>query len=203
VALPGNWNVQSLVQDDIEALDNSIVIAEQVHCGEIVTASDIVIGKTKADGIFIDKQDIKAAVLTADCMPLVLTTNDSALVLHVSRKSLINGLLDKVDHFIEPENITGIYIGPHICAEHFTFPEAGEEIKKFQKMFPKAVAVKENIYHLSLRRAVNTYFKKWGIGDALIKEDGRCTFKEESLPSYKRWLGSTAPLGRIVTVVSR
>jgi copper oxidase (laccase) domain-containing protein len=186
----------------IDKVPVGVISAKQVHSNNIVDAKDAVANETEADGLFLSDRLISAAIHTADCMPLVLTTKNSALVLHVSRKSLIKGLLDEVPNFISPKEIIGVYLGPHICADHFTFDEAGDEIKKFQTMFPEAVEVKENIYHLSLKNAVSKYFKEWAIEHIELQEDLRCTFKEESLPSYKRWMGTTTPLGRIVTIVS-
>ena len=126
-------------------------------------------------------------VSSAYCLPLALVTNEAALVLHVSRKTLINGLLDNVPRVLEPASIRQVLIGPHVCPEHFTFEWEGPEITRFVEKFPDAVEQDQaGVWSLSTRDAVQDYLEKWRISEEQIEEDLRCTFEASELPSYRR-----------------
>ncbi|MGH9858044.1 MAG: laccase domain-containing protein, partial [Acidobacteriota bacterium] len=86
----------------------------QVH-GATIIQTPLDTKKEEADGALLTADSAPFAIRTADCMPLVMMTDQKALALHVSRKSLVAGLLDAVPDVIEPTQLTHIFIGPHIC----------------------------------------------------------------------------------------
>lgn len=167
-----------------------------------MVADECVPGETSADGIVISHGRQRVAVLTADCMPLVIVTDKAAAVLHVSRKSLIYGLLDKIEDMLDPRQVTGAYVGPHICPHHFNFEWLGEEIRQFQMLFPRAMSWTKP-WQVSLRDAVQSYFDQWELNHSLVVVDHRCTFDCRELPSYRRCLAEeTDPNAkRLATVV--
>ena len=149
--------------------------------------ADTVTTSTVADGIAA-RADFRQPFLirTADCLPLTLITDEVACALHVSRKSLVAGLLDAVDTFIDVKKIRQIHIGPHICAEHFVFEHIGDEVGQFAVRFPSACQTSTTGLHLSLMTVVNEYFRKWKIYDHASIRDDRCTLETLELPSYRR-----------------
>lgn len=183
-------------------LDSSITTVNQVHGATIVDATRAQHERLDADGILMRPSDQPVAIHTTDCLPLIITSDKSALALHISRKTLIHGLLDHVPSLIKPEDIRGVFFGPHICAKHFIFEHEGEDITRFREKFPAALTGHNPIY-LSLKSAVQTYLKTWHVSSDFVHEDPRCTFEDESLPSYKRKYvtGNATPLGRIATIV--
>lgn len=162
-----------------------------MHGGHILSADDEGSG-IEADGILTQGKSEWIGVVTADCLPLVLVTPETALALHVSRKTLVRGLLDAVPTVLPVAEITNVWIGPHICAEHFTFDWAGEDIVAFQQRWPEAVREEKAKLYLSLRDAVQQYLTDWGVPAAVVQEDGRCTFETLDLPSYRRALARGA-----------
>ncbi|HLC49704.1 MAG TPA: polyphenol oxidase family protein [Candidatus Andersenbacteria bacterium] len=183
----GNWRIAIGKKDDF--LNENVIFPRLLHGGEITSATICISGETVADGIEVSQAHVKVGVGTADCMPLVILSPKKGLVLHVSRKSLINGLLEKASRIVAPHEITRVFIGPSICSKHFTFNHEGEEITTFKKLFPEAVKEKDTI-HLSLSKAVQTYFDVWGVSEKSIFRDERCTFEDHTLSSYRRWLTS-------------
>lgn len=183
--------------------DESFITVNQVHKGAIVNAVDAQRERLDADGILMQRNDQPVAIFTADCLPLVITTDTATLALHVSRKTLIHGLLDHAASLINLADITSVFLCPHICAEHFIFEHEGEDIKRFREKFPAAITTTLP-FHLSLKSAVQTYLDTWHVSPDIIQEDARCTSEDESLPSYKYWLlsGKNGTLGRIATIVS-
>jgi copper oxidase (laccase) domain-containing protein len=193
----GDWQV--FVYAD-EGYDR-VLLPEQTHGADIIRAEELGKKHVYADGVFLEKNSPLTGVQTADCMPLIITSAEAALALHVSRKTLVAGLLDRVPHYISPADIEYVWIGPHICRRHFVFEWDGDEIRQFRAKFPQAVT--DNPIALSLRRAVQTYFDKWRVQSSRVTEDSRCRYEEISLPSFTRWLkgGIQGPLPRLVTAV--
>lgn len=159
----------------------------QTHGNQIVSSLQLQTGGIEADGVFIGKDMPKGGIATADCMPLVLFGNDAALLLHISRKTLVAGILDTAKEYIRDFHVTDVFIGPHICPQHFIFEKQGPEIIQFAEIFPTAVT-KSKIWSVSLRDAVKSFLDELGVPPAGIIEDGRCTFEDRGLLSYRRAL---------------
>lgn len=191
-SLKGEWFEKNTA--DIAALlqrnggPGRAFFVDQPHKGKIVAISESAVFESlKADAIFVDSEGVAAGIITADCLPLVVTAPEKAIVLHVSRKSLLEGLLDRVAERLDVQTINNVFIGPHICDEHFVFEWEGEELKKFRDRFPNAVE-QASVIHISLRKAVQTYLEMWGVTADKVHEENRCTFEDEALPSYRRAL---------------
>jgi copper oxidase (laccase) domain-containing protein len=189
-----------LLQSEVPA---DVVRVKQGHGSTIVGASEVKNSEILADGISASADfEEPFMILTADCLPLVVVTDKAACALHVSRKTLILGLLEGVPQFMKPPDITGVYIGPHVCAEHFVFETVGPEIAAFQKRWPLACTATEDGLHLSLVKAVAEYLGAWGVTPERLTSDPRCTFETPDLPSYRRALRDQQPLtDQIATVV--
>lgn len=67
------------------------------------------------------------AVMTADCLPVVLTTDDPRLsaVAHAGRQGLLQGVLDRVVEALRGRGASGIRarIGPAVCGDCYEVPE--------------------------------------------------------------------------------
>lgn len=168
----------------------SVRLPDQTHGSKIVTAAALSQSSVSADGVVLNHSDSPSGIHTADCLPLVITSPTQALVLHVSRKTLIAGLLDAVARTLPPSEISSVFIGPHICPRHFTFNYLGPELSELKKKFPTAVVTKGEQTHVSLITCVQHYFTAWGVPAGHITRDTRCTFEDPALPSYRRWLGT-------------
>ncbi len=177
------WEVRTNLLSNTPA---DFVAVNQKHTSDIVWA-DHVTTETIADGIAAHAGFTQPFLIrTADCLPLVLITPDVTVALHVSRKSLIAGLLDNVTSFFDTTAVTKVYIGPHICADHLVFEHRGEEVARFVEQYPFASQQSAAGLHLSLAKVVDMYLKQWGVGAAVVVRDGRCTFETVELPSYRR-----------------
>lgn len=198
--LIGRWEVLTMPLADVLP---EVVRVTQVHGDQIVQATDAVRGGLEADGIVASHTFIQPFMIhTADCLPMVIVTKTQACILHVSRKTLLVGLLDAVPHFIDISSIEGVWLGPHLCAEHFVFEWVGSDVAAFQARFRAACEEKEDGLHLSILSATKQYLTTWGVRAATIVRDSRCTFEDNSLASYRRSLLAAEKLsGGIATVV--
>jgi copper oxidase (laccase) domain-containing protein len=158
----------------------------QVHGGQIVriTAHNMH-DSHEGDGLVTQEPGITLSIYTADCLPLSITTSHEVGLFHVSRKTLIAGLLEKVPDVMDARDIQKIEVGPHICAEHFSFAVLGPDIQKFAAKFPTAVYGKDPL-HISLLAALTTYLEQWQVLKEKISVDNTCTYESLDLPSYRR-----------------
>jgi copper oxidase (laccase) domain-containing protein len=182
----GRW--RALVLSPEDKITNDLLFSKQVHGGRIVSVECLKNKECEADGIVSDVSDgVVVGVVTADCVPVVIATDKRVVVLHVSRKTLIRGLLENVRNIISFKDIESVFIGPHICENHFSFENKGEEIQEFIDRYPMAREKRDGKVYLSMRQALQVFFDKWGVKNEKIIEDGRCTYESDQLSSYKRW----------------
>lgn len=156
-----------------------------------------------ADGVITEGS--AAAIRTADCLPLILIGTTSALALHVSRKTLIQGQLETLPKHFDTTTIQTAWLGPHICEDHCVFEYQGEEITDFMEKFPNAYTPRTTGIHLSLRKATTHYLREWGIASSDIFDTQICTY-ENDLPSWKMWReknGPVTPFPQFLTIVER
>jgi|GEM_PF-2457351 copper oxidase (laccase) domain-containing protein len=200
----GHWKITTATNDKLS--ENEALVAKQIHSGNIVKSNHLDLSKVEADGIILksDSTD-KIGIYTADCVPVVIMTDDAAIALHVSRKSIVSGLMDNVMSFIAPTDVNQVYIGPHICEYHFSFDEEDFMIRKFRHRFPAAIHFHKGLLYLSLKKALLHFFDEWKINKEKITFDGRCNYEMLDLPSYRQWKqsGEEGELGRILTIVER
>ncbi len=179
-----SWDVELFTSPD----RYTGTIAKQVHGAAIISAENCTSGITKADGIIGNLQDNPFGVYTADCMPLILLTKNHALVLHISRHSLLKGILINAAKTLAEEVIDAVHIGPHICEHCFTFSSIEPPLQEFINRYPYAVSRSNELVQISLLQVVMNFLSSIGIDDSAIIQDNRCTFETPNLASYRRWL---------------
>ncbi len=106
---------------------------EQVHGTDIVTLSGGEKGASlkaglDADGVYSSSRGCVCAVLTADCLPVLLCNKEGTEVaaLHAGWRGLANGVIvEGVGHFSSPPDQLLAYLGPAISQDNF---EVGKEV---------------------------------------------------------------------------
>ena len=198
----GRWKISTSFKE--RSFENEALITKQVHSGNIVKSNHLQLSEVEADGIVLSSEATdRIGIYTADCMPVVIMTDKVAIALHVSRKSIVNGLMDNAMSFILPTEVNYVYVGSHICEYHFSFDEEDYMIRKFRYRFPEAVHFHKGLMYLSLKKALLHFFDEWQINKERVNYDGRCTYEMLDLPSYRPWKqeGAVGELGRILTIV--
>lgn len=197
----GQWKITLLNQANFSA--SNILTANQVHGGNIVSADILKQNKIDADGITLEQKDnTKVGVYTADCAPVVITTDRLATALHISRKSIINGLMENVLTTIKPSEINWVYIGLHICEYHFNFDQENTDIRRFRNKFPQATHFHKGNLYFSLTKAIQHYLTDWQVHKDKIIRDGRCTYEMLDLPSYRQWKQAGKPGNKLPTMLT-
>jgi YfiH family protein len=135
----------------------------QVHGSELVILDEDFVKKNlpehlniEADGFIVKALDAPAAVLTADCLPVVMVAeNGIAAVIHAGWRGLKKGILDSALKTLLKKGCGKIvaFFGPSICRYCY---EIGEDvIGAFEKEYPEAIldlAKSEKNYEKTLEK---------------------------------------------------
>lgn len=111
----------------------------QVHDTQIVNAAEVTAGDT-ADGSYTTQAGVVCAVLTADCLPVLLCNREGSKVAaaHAGWRGLANGVIETTLAALDspPENLMA-WLGPAIGPQAF---EVGAEVREiFMAHHPQAV----------------------------------------------------------------
>jgi YfiH family protein len=161
----------------------------QVHGSRVVTGPSAQM-QPEADAVLAREQGIVCAVLTADCLPVLFTTEDGSEVAaaHAGWRGICAGILEEtVAAFAAPPSQILAWLGPAISQPAF---EVGAEVREqFMKKGEAAAAhFSENdrgrwqadLYGLAALRLANCDVTR-------VYGGGRCTHTEKDLFfSYRR-----------------
>ncbi|MEF8793648.1 peptidoglycan editing factor PgeF [Thiohalorhabdus sp.] len=176
---------------------------EQVHGSRVTRIDPDGPAEAEADGGVVTGTGAVAAVLTADCLPIVLARADGtgAGVAHVGWRGLAQGVVEAAVAALtsEPSELHA-FLGPAIGPEAFTVgsevrdaftTSAFEDLLAFQ---PEDAGWRANLYLLAANR-----LKRLGLEPGGISGGGFCTYSDpERFFSYRRDGGRT---GRMATLV--
>lgn len=166
---------------------------EQVHGDTIheLTPNSFSIQPVVADAVYTREKQLVCAVMTADCLPILITDKQASFVaaIHCGWRGLQQRLISKSLAVINPDNLSNVqvWLGPAIG--EFAF-EVGEEVKsaftQISTEYESAFFAKDdskflaNIYLLA-----QIELNKLGVQQ--ISSDFECTFSQtEKYFSYRR-----------------
>ena len=94
------------------------------HCAVIEQAVDVI----EADAVYTRTPGLVCAVLTADCLPVLIASKNGREIaaVHAGWRGLINGVIESaLKHFQAPASELLAFIGPAISHQHF---QIGDEV---------------------------------------------------------------------------
>ena len=162
---------------------------QQVHGTRVIDAGSSA-GNLEADGSVAFQPGVVCAVMTADCLPVLLADREGTRVaaLHAGWRGLAAGILEQGVEALDasPEQLLA-YLGPAIGPQAF---EVGDEVRHaFIEHDPEVVEAFQptgsgkwlaDIYRLARQRLQSKGLEN-------IYGGGRCTFREEGeFFSYRR-----------------
>lgn len=137
-----DFNVGDHVNDSIDAVaknreklnqfigvDTTIQWLNQVH-GTTVASVSHATGAFTADSIITSQAGIACAVMTADCLPVLLTNTAGTEIaaVHCGWRSLVNGVLENTLATMQSDSgDICAWLGPAIGADHF---EVGDDVRE-------------------------------------------------------------------------
>lgn len=162
---------------------------EQIHSTEAVLLPNEE-SIPKADAAYTVGKNIVCAVMTADCLPLLITNKQGSCVaaIHAGWRGLCDGIIEETIKklAVEPESLL-VWLGPAISADVY---EVGEEVyDAFTKAEVEAkqafTSVSEGHWLFDIYQLAKLRLNKMGVKQ--IYGGDRCTLsEEEQFFSYRR-----------------
>ena len=146
----------------------------------------------EADGVIVDGRDWPdapaAAVMTADCMPVLLSSSDGRFVaaVHAGRRGLLNSILTRAFRLmraLEPSAPIQAFIAPSICGRCYEVP-IDMQIECVRSRPELESTSSWGTPALDLPGAARA--ELLSVGCQRVAIDPRCTFEDDTLHSYRR-----------------
>lgn len=158
----------------------------------------------QADAIVTDLDQAMPTVRTADCVPVLLASEDGRVVaaVHAGWRGIVAGVVQEAvetmrDRFQIASSKLLAAIGPAISARHY---EVGNEVIDAFVKADLSGSVLDGFgtkKHVDLADAVVTQLERAGLGD--IDRTNRCTFEHaDEFFSYRRDGGTTGHLAAVI-----
>lgn len=156
----------------------------QVHGNEVEVVTALGNATPTCDALITTVPGITLAVLTADCIPLLLSSKNVVAAVHVGRRGLINGVARKTVEKMRELGagaITG-KLGPSICGTCYEVDQ--KTFDEVISVFPSARSeTAQGTPALDLARALVVDLNDLSIE---CEVDSRCTNEDLDLFSYRR-----------------
>lgn len=161
---------------------DSIFYMDQVHGTDIIEVTSETKTAPIADAIFTREKNVALAVQVADCIPLLLSSSSMVAAVHVGRKGLTSGIIEKViELFYEGED-TQIKadIGPAICGKCYEV-----DLETYESVIALVPETATSIQrrHLDLIKGAKNKLDRSGIA---VRDWGICTKENQNYFSYRR-----------------
>ena len=162
-----------IVKNQINKKSNDIILNNQIHSNKFIFIDKkfrFRKNKAKADAIITDQSKLPIAVLTADCVPLLLFESNKNMIaaIHAGWRGAYKGIIDKVINFMIKKgckkNLIIAAIGPCIGQNNYNvkkdFKKRFIKKDKKNKIFFKS---KNKKYFFNLKQYIILEMKKLGI----------------------------------------
>lgn len=171
----------------------------QYH-SQVVTHYNRAVTGQAADAIIANQVGSICAVLTADCLPILLVAQDGGEIaaIHAGWRGLAHGIIEQTlaRMTTNPRQLSA-YIGPAISQDYF---QVGAEVRA---AFDRDKLLDEQTFrphipgkwHADLPELANRILSQQGV--AAVTLSGLCTFSDERFSSYRR----DSNCGRIATLI--
>tara|TARA_B110000014_G_scaffold217075_1_gene171503 strand:+ start:10764 stop:11486 length:723 start_codon:yes stop_codon:yes gene_type:complete len=166
-----------------------IICMNQIHGNEALEVSRSDLNKfLNADAIYTQSKKLALAVSSADCLPIILASNDASEIaaIHVGWRGLANGVIDStLKLFKNKHSELSAWFAPCISIENF---EVSKDVleqfnnKNLDKFFFPLKA--KDKWKFDLRNAALKVMQRKGVK---VNQSNLCTYTEDNLfYSYRR-----------------
>lgn len=157
--------------------DFDLIRVKQTHSAIILNEKDC--HESEADGIVGDSSSPKA-ILTADCLPILLLGENGHALVHAGWRGLQNEILK--NNLIKKIKPFYAFIGPHISDLHY---EVQPDFRANFNKLDNAFVLREGKLYFNLSLVAIAQLKAF-YPRVSIEESGVCTFSNENFHSYRR-----------------
>ena len=162
----------------------------QVHGNHVVeyeeTPKDQLI--IQADACFTRTPDVICAVMTADCLPVLITDTAGSFVaaVHCGWRSLYSNILAKTIQAIQPKHDVLVWFGPCIQVKQYEVDQSF--VINYLNHHPDAASaftpVINNKIHANLNRMAQIQLHKLGITQIVMNNE--CTYLDDRYYSWRQ-----------------
>ncbi len=189
---------------DLHGLPSEPFWLQQEHGNHIINLDnyDQKDGNT-ADGVFTTKPDIVCGILTADCLPILISDEFGTEIaaLHAGWRGLATGIIEKaLPMFSSSPETLMVWMGPAISARNY---EIGEEMKSSFDHLEQVlqndtfIPTSRNHWLVSLYRIAMLILKDLGV--ERIHGGQYCTYRDADLfYSHRRDEGKTGRMASLI-----
>jgi len=187
-------NLGDHVGDALEAVANNRKILQnllsrvepkfmnQVHGNEVVEVDENSLTQVTADALITRQVGLPLAVLSADCLPILIKGENIVGAIHAGRKGILNGIIERTISKMRAAggNELAATIGPAICGKCYEVDV---------QMYLDAVAIEPNLittlesHCLDLKKAAIAQLQKAKVS---VNDLGICTAHDPNFFSYRR-----------------
>jgi YfiH family protein len=156
--------------------DFNLIRVKQTHSAIVLdekSSNDL-----EADAIVGDSL-IPKAILTADCLPILLLGEKEHAIIHAGWRGLYNEILK--NELIKKINPTYAFIGPHISMPHYEVQADFKENFSYHNAFVE----REGKLYFDLSKMAHVQLMAL-YPEIKIECSGICTFSNENFHSYRR-----------------
>lgn len=170
--------------------EENIVWMEQLHTNNVRVVTGPVDHPVEAtDALVTTHRGLALAVLTADCVPVLLSDTEAGVVaaVHAGRIGARNGIVPKtISQMVElganPHHIHAL-LGAAASGRHYEVPQAmADDVES--KLPGSRTVTERGTCGLDVRAGIVRQLLSLGV--RAIDADPRCTIEEESMFSYRR-----------------
>lgn len=190
----GSFNLGDHVGDTALAVENnrqilkkllsqvSPIFMNQVHGNEVIEVDSSSISPVTADAIITRQVGLPLAVLSADCLPILIKGPKIVAAIHAGRKGLLNGIITETISRMRAlggDNLVAI-IGPAICGKCYEvdLPMYLEAVSHESEL-----ATNPETHCLDLKRAARSQLLAQGVE---VSDLEICTAHDSNFFSYRR-----------------
>jgi len=168
----------------VEQAHGKTVYMNQVHGNNIEVISAHTDQILTCDGLVTNVAGITLAVLVADCIPLLLSSQNVVAAVHVGRRGLVNGVAAKsvaIMRELGADLITA-NLGPSICGPCYEVDQSTYD--EVVAIHPSARCQSTNgMPALDLPKALVANLQTFSVNCVV---DSRCTREDKNLFSYRK-----------------
>ncbi|MDO4908722.1 MAG: peptidoglycan editing factor PgeF [Corynebacterium sp.] len=165
-----------------------IVWMEQLHTNHVTVVSKADIGHTieATDALITTDPMTPLAVMVADCVPVLLSSDTVVAAVHAGRMGARNGILRTTIEAMKDLGAGPIHclMGPAICGSHYEVP-ASMAMDVENHLPGSACRTAKGTQGLDLRRGLAVQFLE-SSGSELLDVNWTCTYEDRDYFSYRR-----------------
>jgi len=164
-------------------LETSPFWLDQVHGAEILRIEQKSQCGTKADGVYTQSAALPLAIMTADCMPILVCDREGTQIAaaHAGWRGLASGIIENIVGQFTTRDLL-VFLGPTIDVCHYEIDDAVK--KQFNCAASFLPSKERGRWMFDLYHEASQQFESLGISKITMQR--RCTYCDESLYSYRR-----------------